>query len=148
LIQRAYAIEKFQKEIGLNKDSWGFTSSDDPLDGYTSHQLGTKEENGTIAPTAALASLPYAPKEILPVYRHFYYDLGKKIFGRYGFYDAFNLGIIDGQQVAHSYLAIDEGPIPVMIENYRSGLLWNLFMQNKDIQRGLKILGFQFQVDN
>jgi hypothetical protein len=148
LIQRAYAIENPKKEIGLSKDSWGFTSSDDPLDGYTSHQLGTKEENGTISPTAALASLPYAPKEILPVYRHLYYDLGKRIFGKYGFYDAFNLGMVEGQQVVHSYLAIDEGPIPVMIENYRSGLLWHLFMQNTDIQHGLKILGFQFQVNN
>ncbi len=147
LIQRAYAIENPKKEIGLGKNSWGFTSSDDPLDGYTSHQLGTNEENGTISPTAALASLPYAPKEILPVYRHFYYDLGKKIFGRYGFYDAFNLGMVEGQQVVHSYLAIDEGPIPVMIENQRSGLLWHLFMQNKDIQQGLKKLGFQFQLE-
>jgi hypothetical protein len=144
LIQRAYAIANPKHERGLGQNCWGFTASDDPMDGYSTHQLGTNEENGTVSPTAALASLPYAPKEILPVYRHFYYDLGKKIFGPYGFYDAFNLGMVDGQQVVHSYLAIDEGPIPVMIENYRSALLWNLFMSNTEIQTGLKKLGFQF----
>lgn len=144
LIQRAYAIENPKKHIGFGSNCWGFTSSDDALIGYASHQIGTEEENGTISPTAALSSLPYAPEEILPVYRHFYYDLGKEILGRYGFYDAFNLCLLTGQQVVHSYLAIDQGPIPVMIENYRSGLIWRLFMQNKEIHKGLNKLGFQY----
>jgi hypothetical protein len=112
--------------------------------GYTSHHPGTDDENGTVSPTAALSSLPYAPAEILPVYRHFYYDLGEMIFGRYGFYDAFNLNLFTGQQVVHSYLAIDQGPIAVMIENYRSGMIWNLFMQNREIHNGLKKIGFQY----
>jgi hypothetical protein len=145
LIQRAYAIDNPQKQTGYGANSWGFTSSDDPLTGYSSHQIGSREENGTISPTAALSSIPYAPEAILPVYRHFYYDLGKILFGPYGFYDAFNLNMVKGQQVVRSYLAIDQGPIPVMIENYRSGLIWKLFSQNREIEKGLKQLGFEYQ---
>jgi hypothetical protein len=75
--------------------------------------------------------------------RHFYFDKGKQLFGRYGFYDAFNPGMVEGQQVVQSYLAIDQGPIAVMIENYRSGLLWKLFMNNPEISNGLQKLGFK-----
>ena len=71
--------------------------------------------------------------------KHFYNDLGEKIWGEYGFRDAFNE---TKNWYAQSYLAIDEGPIVAMIENYRSGLLWKLFMTCPEIQRGLKKLGF------
>lgn len=145
LIHRAYAMANPKKYKGYGADSWGFTSSDDPLVGYTSHHPGTPDENGTVSPTAALSSLPYAPQEVLPVFRHFYYDLGKQLLGKYGFYDAFNLNMVSGQQVVRSYLAIDQGPIAAMIENYRSGLLWTLFMQNEEIGNGLKKLGFQYK---
>jgi len=145
LIHRAYAIANPKKYKGYGANSWGFTSSDDPLVGYTSHHPGTPDENGTVSPTAALSSLPYAPQEVLPVFRHFYYDLGKELLGKYGFYDAFNLNMVSGQQVVRSYLAIDQGPIAAMIENYRSGLLWTLFMQNEEIGNGLKKLGFQYK---
>ncbi|MDP4204139.1 MAG: glucoamylase family protein [Bacteroidota bacterium] len=145
LIHRAYAMANLKKYKGYGADSWGFTSSDDPLVGYTSHHPGTPDENGTVSPTAALSSLPYAPQEVLPVFRHFYYDLGKQLLGKYGFYDAFNLNMVSGQQVVRSYLAIDQGPIAAMIENYRSGLLWTLFMQNEEIGNGIKKLGFQYK---
>ncbi|MDP4270663.1 MAG: glucoamylase family protein [Bacteroidota bacterium] len=145
LIHRAYAISNPKNYKGYGANCWGFTSSDDPLVGYTSHHPGTPDENGTISPTAALSSLPYAPQEVLPVFRHFYYDLGAVLLGRYGFYDAFNLNLVQGQQVVHSYLAIDQGPIAVMIENYRSGLIWKLFMQNDEINNGLKRMGFQYK---
>ena len=69
---------------------------------------------------------------------------GKDVFGKYGFYDAINPGMVKGQQVVKSYLAIDQGPIAVMIENYRTGLIWNLFMNNKEIQNGLTKLGFNY----
>ncbi|MDP4271622.1 MAG: glucoamylase family protein, partial [Bacteroidota bacterium] len=69
----------------------------------------------------------------------------KQLLGKYGFYDAFNLNMVSGQQVVRSYLAIDQGPIAAMIENYRSGLLWTLFMQNEEIGNGLKKLGFQYK---
>ena len=84
--------------------------------------------------------MPYAPEECMAVLKYLYRDLGDIAFGEYGFYDAINLGAND--KVVESYLAIDQGPIVAMIENYRSQLLWNLFMQNEDVQRGLKLLGF------
>jgi hypothetical protein len=76
------------------------------------------------------------------VLRHLYYERGKSLFGYYGFYDAFNPGMVEGQQVVRSYLAIDQGPIAVMIENYRSGLIWSLFMQQDEIRSGLNKLEF------
>jgi hypothetical protein len=72
--------------------------------------------------------------------KHFYYEMGNKIWGPYGFVDAFNES---KNWYAKSYLAIDEGPIVAMIENYRSGLLWKLFMSSPEIQTGLNKLGFE-----
>jgi len=143
LIHRAYAIDNPKKHIGLGENLWGFTSSDDPLVGYTSHHPGTNDENGTISPTAAISSIVYIPEESMQVLKNLYFNSGNKTFGKYGFYDAFNPGLVEGQQVVKSYLAIDQGPIAVMIENYRSGLLWKLFMQNEEIHKGLEKLGFK-----
>jgi len=96
---------------------------------------------GVIAPTAAISSFPYTPVESMTALRYFYYTLGDKIWGTYGFKDAFSLS---KDWYADSYLAIDQGPIVVMIENYRTGLLWNLFMSNTDVQAGLTKLGFTY----
>ena len=85
--------------------------------------------------------MPYTPEESKRALRYFYYVLGDKIWSDYGFIDSFNL---NKKWLSNSYLAIDEGPIIDMIENYRTGLLWNLFMQNEDIQRGLNKLGFSY----
>ena len=142
LIHRAYAIDNPKKHVGYAANCWGFTSSDDPIVGYTSHQPGTNDENGTISPTAAISSIVYTPDASIAALRYFYLEKGQKLFGKYGFYDAFNLSQVEGQQVVHSYLAIDQGPIAVMIENYRSGLLWKLFMSNPEIHTGLTKLGF------
>ncbi|MCE5330743.1 MAG: DUF3131 domain-containing protein [Bacteroidales bacterium] len=143
LIHRAYAIANPKGHAGYGRNLWGFTSSDDPLVGYTSHHPGTEAENGTVSPTAALSSIVYTPEESMQVLRHLYFVYGNKTFGKYGFYDAFNPGLVEGQQVVKSYLAIDQGPIAVMIENYRSGLIWKLFMQNQEIHKGLEKLGFK-----
>lgn len=143
LIHLAYAIDNPKKHVGLGANCWGFTSSDDPIVGYTSHHPGTNDENGTVSPTAAISSIVYTPDASMNALRHFYFDKGKQLFGRYGFYDAFNPGMVEGQQVVQSYLAIDQGPIAVMIENYRSGLLWKLFMNNPEISNGLQKLGFK-----
>ncbi|HQQ13317.1 MAG TPA: glucoamylase family protein, partial [Bacteroidales bacterium] len=89
--------------------------------------------------TAALSSFPYAPEFAMQALRHFYVDLGPKIWGEYGFYDAFS---IQDDWFPNDYLAIDQGPIVVMIENYRSGLLWNLFMSCPEVTTGLSKLGF------
>jgi hypothetical protein len=143
LIHRTYAIDNPKKHSGFGENLWGFTSSDDPLVGYTSHHPGTNDENGTVSPTAAISSIVYTPAESMQVLKNLYYNLGNKTFGQYGFYDAYNPGMADGQQVVRSYLAIDQGPILVMIENYRSGLLWKLFMNNPEIHAGLQKLGFK-----
>lgn len=145
LIHRAYAIDNPKKHKGYGVNLWGFTSSDDPLLGYSSHQIGTENENGTVSPTAALSSIVYTPKESLVVLRHLYFDLGSIMFGKYGFYDAYNPSQPVGKQVMKNYLAIDQGPIAVMIENYRSGLLWKLFLQNPEITNGLNKLGFKYE---
>lgn len=142
LIHYSYALENPKGHAGLGPDLWGFTSSDDPLVGYTSHHPGTDAENGTVSPTAAVASIVYTPEESLDVIRHLYYDLGEKVFGKYGFYDAYNPSMVEGQQVVKSHLAIDQGPQVVMIENYRSGMIWELFMACPEIRDGLKKLGF------
>lgn len=145
LIHRAYAIDNPKKHPGLGANCWGFTSSDDALLGYTSHHPGTNDENGTVSPTAALASIVYTPEQSLEVLRRFYFDEGKDLFGRYGFYDAFNPGLEPSKRVVKSYLAIDQGPIAVMMENYRSGLIWKLFLSNPEIPQGLKKLGFYYE---
>jgi hypothetical protein len=94
------------------------------------------------APTAAISSLPYTPDESLEALKFFYYVLGDRLWGEYGFYDAFNL--TEGW-IADSYIAIDQGPIIVMIENYRSGLIWNLFMSAPEVKTGLAKLDFNTQ---
>jgi hypothetical protein len=116
---------------------WGITASDDPW-GYLAHAPG-KRDNGTISPTAALASMPYTPVESIRAARHFNSDLGNRLWGLHGFYDAFNL---KEDWFADQHLAIDQGPIVVMIENYRTGLVWETFMKCEEIRAGLTRLGF------
>ena len=94
-----------------------------------------------IAPTAALASMPHTPDELMKALRHFYYDLGASIWGKYGFADAFNETT---GWVARDNLAIDQGPIIVMIENHRTELLWRLFMSCLEVLEGLRILGCEY----
>ena len=117
-------------------ECWGLTASDDP-DGYAVHDPAN--DNGTISPTAALSSLPYTPHESLAAIRHFLRRYGSKVWGRYGFVDAF---CERRDWYADTFLAIDQGPIIIMIENHRSGLLWRLFMAIPEIQNGLRKLGF------
>jgi len=121
---------------GYGPDCWGLTASDDDR-GYGAHD--PVRDRGVITPTAALASLPYLPEAALRALRHFRFGLGEHIWGRYGFTDAFNL---TSGWYATSYLAIDQGPIVCMIENYRSQLLWRLFMGAPEVRRGLRRLGF------
>ena len=148
LIHYNYAKENPKGHEGLGENLWGFTSSDDPMVGYTSHHPCTEAENGTVSPTAALSSIVYTPEESLRCLRHLYYDLGNLTFGKMGFYDAYNPSMVEGEQVVRSYLAIDQGPIAVMMENYRSGLLWELFMSAPEIPAGLAKLGFTVNETN
>jgi hypothetical protein len=137
LINRAYCIANPKNYKGYGKNSWGLTASD-TYNGYAAHS--PTEDLGVITPTAALSSFPYTPEYSMEALKHFYYNLGDKIWSEYGFVDAFSE---HHNWYAKSHLAIDQGPIIVMIENYRTGLLWKLFMKNKDVQRGLKRLGFE-----
>lgn len=123
--------------FGYRDQCWGLTASD-IANGYTASS--PTNDVGVIAPTAALSSFPYTPAESMKALKFFYYKLGDKLWGNYGFYDAFSLNDL---WFANSYLAIDEGPIVVMIENYRTGLLWNLFMSCPEVKSGMKALGFQ-----
>ncbi|WP_324676289.1 glucoamylase family protein [Hymenobacter sp. GOD-10R] len=132
-----YCVANPKKYKGYSKDSWGLTASDS-YQGYAAHS--PTEDLGVISPTAALSAMPYAPKESMMALKHFYNDLGDKIWGEYGFVDGFSE---QHNWYAKSYLAIDQGPIVGMIENHRTGLLWKLFMSSPDVQRGLKNLGFE-----
>lgn len=138
LINRAYCIANPRGHQGYGPDSWGLTASDDPF-GYLAHAPGENSDNGTITPTAALSSMPYTPAESMAALRYFYRQQGERLWGPMGFYDAYNL---NEDWFARSYLAIDQGPIIGMIENHRSGLLWNLFMNNPEIQAVLENIGF------
>jgi len=138
LINRQWCIENPNHFKDYSEKCWGLTASYS-MDGYAAHAPGTNHDLGVISPTAALSSFPYTPKYSMDALSYFYYNLGNKIFGKYGFYDAFS---IQSNWYPEKYLAIDQGPIVVMIENYRTGLLWDLFMSSAEIQQGLTRLGF------
>ncbi|WP_439554872.1 glucoamylase family protein [Dyadobacter sp.] len=136
LINHNYCIANPRAFYGYSDQCWGLSASDIP-GGYNANSPAS--DKGVITPTAALSSFPYTPAESMKALKFFYYKLGDKIWGEYGFHDAFSLKDL---WFADSYLAIDQGPIIVMIENHRSGLPWKLFMTNPEVKSGLKKLGF------
>jgi hypothetical protein len=137
LINRQYCIENPKGYKGYSEACWGLTASYS-MNGYAAHS--PNEDLGVISPSAALSSYPYTPDESKKALRFFYDNLGKKILGNYGFYDAFS---IHHNWYPTRYLAIDQGPMIVMMENHRSGLLWDLFMSCPEVKEGLKRLGFE-----
>jgi hypothetical protein len=138
LINWAYCQANPRKFPGYGAGIWGLTASDDPS-GYDAHS--PTNDTGVITPTAAISSIVYTPEQSLDALKTDYYFLGDHLWGEYGFYDAFD--VTEGWW-ANSTLAIDQGPIICMIENYRSGLLWSLFMSDQDVRNGLTKLGFTF----
>lgn len=138
LIHYKHCVENPNNFKGYGENSWGMTSSYS-MNGYSGHT--PTSDLGVISPTAAISSIPYTPKESMQFIRHLYTKQDSLI-GKYGPYDAYSE---ENNWFLPRYLAIDQGPIPVMIENYRTGMLWNLFMQNEDLQRGLKKLNFTSQ---
>ncbi len=136
-INRQYCLENPKHFKGYGENCWGLTASYS-IKGYAAHSPG--EDLGVISPTAALSSFPYTPKESMKVMRHLYEDFGDKVFGEYGFYDAFSEQY---NWYLPRYLAIDQGPAIVMIENHRTGLLWNLFMSTPEVEIAKKKLGFK-----
>jgi hypothetical protein len=131
-----YCVANPKLNIGYSESNWGLTASDNQ-DGYSAHS--PDNDLGVISPTAALSSMPYTPTESMRALKFFYYKLGDKIWKEYGFVDAFNL---NEPWFANSFLAIDQGPIIIMIENYRTGLIWNLFMSAPEVKAGMTALGF------
>ena len=165
--QRAYVIANPMRWRGYGENLWGLTACEGPgnttqlyrgerrrFHGYVARGVGLREtlDDGTIAPTAALGSLPFAPEVVIPAALEMYRRFGDSLYSTYGFRDAFNLSFGTGAGAdARSasgwfdehYLAIDQGPILAMIENYRSGLVWRIMRRNVYVRRGLERAGFQ-----
>jgi hypothetical protein len=135
-INRSYCIENPHEYAGYSYLVWGLTACFNPW-GYSAHS--PTHDNGTIAPTAALSAMPYVPRESIATLKKFYYTYGEDLWGPFGFYDAFNLS---QDWFAPGCVAIDQGPIVIMIENYRTQLCWNLFMANPEIQPMLNAIGW------
>jgi exo beta-1,2-glucooligosaccharide sophorohydrolase (non-reducing end) len=139
LIDIAYCEQNPGHYAGYGADDWGLTASDDQL-GYLAHAPNPTSDDGTITPTGALASFPYTPEQSMAALKHFYRDLGASLWGVYGPRDAFNLS---RNWVSPVYMGLDQAPIVVMVENYRTGLIWKLFMSNPEIAPALDKIGFQ-----
>jgi len=145
LINYEYAQENPKNFETYGPNSWGLTASytrkeDDGI-GYTAHSPDT--DKGVVSPTAAISSIPYTPEKSMDAMRYFFNEQKELLWGPAGFYDAYSL---EGKPwAAQKYLAIDQGPMLVMIENYRSGLIWDLFMGAPEVQKGLKNLGFEYE---
>jgi len=138
LIHHAYCMDNPGGFKGYGDKVWGLTACYTP-DGYRACQP-ERFDNGTIAPTAALGSIVYTPKESIASMKYYYYKLGKRLWGPFGFYDSFNL---DRDWFSDGYLAIDQGPILIMMENARTGLCWKYFMKNPEIQPMLDAIGWE-----
>ncbi|MDT1064068.1 glucoamylase family protein [Paracoccus sp. CPCC 101403] len=136
LVNRTHCLSNPHGWKGYGPKLWGLTASDDPT-GYVAHS--PTEDTGVITPTAALSSLPFAPREVMPVLRHLHDDLGERIWGEAGFVDAFSVA---QDWTAESRLAVDQAPIVIGLENHRSGLLWRLVSGRPEVRRGLRSLGF------
>ncbi|HNO76962.1 MAG TPA: glucoamylase family protein [Phycisphaerae bacterium] len=141
LLHREYAIDNPNDFVGYNAFGWGLTASFDPF-GYSAHS--PTNDNGTISPTAAASATPYTPEESLATMRYFYDTYGSSLLGPAGFYDAYHPG---ENWIAPGYIAIDQGPIAPMIENYRTGLCWRVFMSNPEIRPMMTAIGMYFEVD-
>ncbi len=136
LINYGYCKTNPKNYYGYSDSVWGLTASDIP-GGYTASS--PTNDVAVIAPTAALSSFPFTPVQSMAALNFFYYVLGDKLWKEYGFIDAFSL---EKKWFADSHIAIDQGPIIIMIENYRTGLLWNLFTSAPEVKNGMKLLGF------
>jgi hypothetical protein len=154
-VQRQYATDNPKGWIGYDSLCWGVTASDGPTEkynfdgkkflGYAGRGTSGTDYNyfddGTIAPYASLSSLPFAPEIVIPTIKSMNEKYGKKLWGKYGYYDAFNP---TAKWVDDDFLGIDEGPMLMMIENFRTGLVWNYVMKDPIIQKGLNKLGYEY----
>jgi hypothetical protein len=135
-INYRYCVENPKHFKGYGESAWGLTASDGPFD-YSADEPVPGQDCGKIAPTGAISSFPYTPGESMKALKNYYYNYGKFLWGEYGFKDAFDL---TNNWCSEIYMGLNQAPMVVMIENYRTGLIWKLFMQNPEIQSGLKKL--------
>ncbi|MDP1678090.1 MAG: glucoamylase family protein [Bacteroidota bacterium] len=139
LAQRAYSIANPKGHKGYSDSLWGITASDVP-GGYAAHGAPPAEnDDGTIVPTAPISSIPFAPEVVIPVIKNMWNNYHSQLWTKYGFRDAFNLNV---NWWGPDVIGIDQGPIIIMIENYRNQSVWNRFMKNPDVQRGLTVAKF------
>jgi len=136
LINRAYVTENPKHFAGYGPDAWGLTASDGPY-GYVAHAPDNQNDLGTLTPTGALASFPYTPDASMLALKHYYRDLGSRLWDIYGPRDAYNLG---QNWISPIYMGLNQAPIVVMVENYRTGLVWKMFMKNPEIGEMLRKL--------
>ncbi len=135
-INYRYCVENPKHYKGYGENAWGLTASDGPFD-YSADEPVPNQDCGKIAPTGAISSFPYTPEESMKALKNYYYNYGSFLWGEYGFKDAFDL---TNNWCSEIYMGLNQAPQVVMIENYRTGLIWKLFMQIPDIQSGLKKL--------
>ena len=142
LAQRIYAIKNPLGRVGYSDSLWGLTASDGPANSYNARGAPpTMNDDGTITPTAALSSIPFAPDSTIPVMHKLWNTYKTELWGPYGFKDAMNL-TANPDWFDSDYLGIDQGPIVLMIENYRNSSVWNRFMMNTQVKAGLAAAGF------
>ena len=139
LINRAYCIANPKHFEGYSAESWGLTASDGP-EGYNPSAPDKADDHGLMTPTGALSSFPYTPEASMAALKHFYRDEGSWLWGIYGPRDAFDA---HEHWVSPIYMGLNQAPIAVMIENYRTGLIWKWFMSNPEIAPMLAKAGLQ-----
>ncbi len=138
LANRQWCIDNMNRSKSYGPDCWGLTACDGP-DGYRAYGAPNGDNDGTVSPTAAISSIIFTPDLSIKAAKYMYENYKDKIWGKYGFVDAFNW---DRNWVSSKYIGIDQGPIVLMIENYRTGMVWKCFMQNANIKKAMKLCGF------
>ncbi len=133
LINHRYCVQNPNQYVGYSDSCWGLTASDGPFR-YSADEPVQRQDRGKIAPTGAISSFPYTPEESMKALKNFYFNYGKFLWGEFGFRDAFNLS---ENWCSEIYMGLNQAPMVVMIENYRTGLIWKLFMSNPEISKGL-----------
>jgi len=139
LINFRYCVKNPNHFKGYSDSCWGLTACDGPFT-YTPDEPVANRDFGKIVPTGAISSFPYTPMESMKALKNYYYNYGKFLWGEYGFRDAFDL---TQNWCSEIYMGLNQAPMVVMIENYRTGLIWKLFMSNPEIKNGLKKLEFE-----
>ena len=132
-INYRYCLENPGNHTGYGDSAWGLTASDGPYH-YSADEPVGRQDRGKIAPTGAISSFPYTPVESMKALKNYYYNHGKFLWGEYGFRDAYNL---EQNWCSEIYMGLNQAPMVVMIENYRTGLLWRLFMENPEMKKAL-----------